>query len=506
MNTVVVFPNSLFEDNKLITKNSDVYLVEHPVYFSLYKYHKMKLVMHRATMKYYGDYIKKKYKCRVTYITHDKYSTMIKKVFNTKNMLDTYDPVDHLVMKDIKSLSKRYNTETTVHNTPLFLSKLPDLIDYKNKHKSKNSHYNHSSFYIWQRKRFNILVTKDKKPVGGRWSFDKENRDKYPADFKDKGDLRNRKMNRYVTEAVRYVSKNFADNVGESDYYLPVTHSEAKRHLTKFCKTRFKCFGPYQDAVKSDVVFGCHSVISTLINVGLLTPKYVITTLVNYGTKNKVPIASVEGIIRQIIGWREYVRMLYSLDRKLFEKNHFKHTKRLKSYWFNRITNKNSGMPMIDMLINRTVDNGYLSHIERLMFTGNLMLITKTRPQDAYKWFMTMFTDSYNWVMYANVYGMSQHSSGPVMMNRPYFSSSSYIVRMSDYTKSKKKYDKIVLNGKEYEWFEVWDALYYSFIADNKTEFSKNYSLASQVKHWSKKSKKEQGELRKTAKLYLKLY
>lgn len=507
METIIIFPNSLFEDNKLINKNTEVYIIEHSVYFTLFTYHKMKLILHRSTMRQYADYIKKKYKCTVNYIDYKEADKKLEQIFKSNKKIDLYDPVDHVLMKEIKSLTKKYKTDTIVHNTPLFLSTLEDLQSYK----KKNNNYVHNSFYIWQRKRLDILVTKDKKPQGGKWSYDVENRKPFPDNFDKKNKVFNPKKvtNKYIKEATIYVNKYFSNNPGDTDFYLPIDHSGAKRHLTKFMKDRFKCFGPYQDAVHQDIPFGCHSVISPLLNVGLLTPKYVVDQLQQYGKKYKVPLQSLEAIIRQIVGWREYVRMLYMFDRKTLEsKNYFKHKNKLKDFWYDKIEDyKNgSGFQVIDDMINKAIKHGYLHHIERLMYIGNFMLINKIKPIDVFKWFMEMFIDSYNWVMYANVYGMSQHSTGPLMMTRPYFSSSSYIARMSNYDKKKNKYEKIKLNEKEYEWFEVWDALYYNFIADNTSKFSKNYAISNQVNNWNNKSVSDKKEIKNIAKDYMKKY
>jgi deoxyribodipyrimidine photolyase-related protein len=501
MNTVFIFPNSLFQNNKLIKKGSNVYLIEHYVYFKLFNYHKLKLILHRATMKRYSDYIKKKYKCKINYINFDKnLNAVIKKIED--NEIHFYDPVDHLVMKDIKKLASKNKKKIIIHDTPLFLNSLRDLEKFKDKN------YSHNRFYIYQRKRLNILVKEDK-PIGGKWSFDVQNREPFPKNFDTTKNnfIPTKREDKYVSEAKRYIKKNFKNNPGSLDFYLPTDFNGAKAHLRKFMKERFKCFGPYQDAVSKKVPIGCHSLISPFLNIGLLTPKYVITSLEKFGKKDKVPLTSLEGILRQIIGWREYTRMLYIFERKSFEKkNHLGHRRKLKKYWFDQDLAPTTGFNNIDHMITKAMRYGYLHHIERLMYIGNFMLINKIHPKNCFKWFMELFIDSYNWVMYSNVYGMSQYSAGPIMMTRPYFSSSSYIDRMSDYKKLKNKYLKIKLGDEKLEWFEVWDALYYNFIALNRAEFKKNYAIARQVKHWDNKSKSEKSRLKRIAIEYMKKY
>ncbi len=491
MDTVLILPNQLFEDNNLINKNSHVYIYEHPIYFTKYKYHKLKLILHRATMKNYETYIVSKYKCKVTYINYDENLNIKGK------QIDLYDPVDHYAIKNLKMYTNKHNIKLFVHDTPLFLCTLNDLKKYLD----NGGTYHQTSFYIWQRKRLNILVTKDLKPIGNKWTFDVDNRSPFPQNFKKDAEF-SINTNKHIIEAQKYVEKHFPNNIGNTEYYLPIDHQKSKEHLKKFLKERLKCFGPYQDAVNKNIISGCHAVISPLLNIGLLTPKYVIYKILKYYEQYNVPLESVEAIIRQIIGWREIVRLMYMFKHKEMNKlNHFNHKKELGKEWYKGET----GMEPIDDLIQKVLKYGYAHHIERLMYLSNFMLLNKLDPNYVFDWFMTCFIDSYHWVMEANIYAMGQYSTGPLLMTRPYFSASNYIDKMSSYKKKKDIYKKIKLDG-EYEWFEVFDALYYNFINDNKKEFGKNYAISSAVNHWNNKGVKEQNRLLKIAKLYLKKY
>ena len=492
MNTILILPNQLFENNSLINNASYVYIYEHPVYFTKYKYHKLKLILHRASMKNYADYIKKKYKCKVKYI---EYNDQLN-IKNTK--IDLYDPVDHDVMRDLKEYAKKNNSTLFAHNTPLFLCNMEDLVDYLD----KGGKYHQTSFYIWQRKRMQILVTKDDKPIGGKWTYDSENRLPFPNNFNNDAKFKNNDSP-YVKEATRYVEKNFKNNPGETELYLPIDHVGAKLHLKKFLKERLKCFGPYQDAVSKDIIFGCHSVLSPLINIGIITPKYVVDEILEYYKSHKnIPLESIEGLLRQIIGWREIMRLMYMFKHKeMINMNHFKHKRKIGKDWYFK-----SDIGPINDLIKKLLKYGYAHHIERLMYLSNFMLLNEFDPDDVFEWFMVFFIDSYQWVMEANVYAMGQYSTGPLLMSRPYFSSSNYIDKMSSYKTKNDIYDKIKLGNEEYEWFEIWNALYYNFIDNNKKEFSKNYAVASSVSHWNKKSKLEQDKLLRIAKKYFKIY
>lgn len=493
----IIFPNSLFADNPFIDHKTVVYIVEHPVYFELFKFHKLKLILHRASMKYYEDYLKEKYKCRVKYI---EIGEKLEKELNKGVIVDFYDPVDHLVMKDIKRIAKKINLDLVIHDTPLFINTSADLDDYGEKDK-----YRHDDFYRWMRKRHDSLMNGNK-PRGGKWSFDTDNRKPFPANYKDLYNPR-KNTNKYVKEAIRYVNRNFPNNPGSIDFLLPIDHDGAKRHFKAFLKDRFKCFGPYQDAVDSDIDIGCHSFISPLLNIGLITPKYIIEEAEEYGIKKRIPIASLEGFIRQVIGWREFNYLLYEKKRvELAKGNHFNHRRMLPDVWFEGVSdNKTTGFHVLDDLIDKAHRLGYLHHIERLMYIGNWMLINKTHPDNVFRWFMELSMDSYNWVMYPNIYGMSQHSAGDIMTTRPYFSSSAYIDRMSDY-KRKKGECLIKIGEEEYEWYEIWDAIYYNFISENRKEFKKNYAISRQVKHWDNKDANEKKEIKKLTVAYNKYY
>lgn len=499
MKIILILPNQLFEHTTLITAATKVYIYEHPSYFTRYNYHKLKLVMHRATMKWYQSYVHATYGCSVTYLEYDyNLDDLFKKY--TNKQITMYDPVDHDVMKELNHLSKKYNIELVVHDTPLFLSTEKDLETYVN----DGGTYHQTSFYIWQRKRLHILIEKNGKPIGGKWTYDTANRLPFPLGFHQDAHFAAVK-NTYVVEAQKYINKNFKDNPGDVQVYLPIDHKGAKAHIKNFLQERLACFGPYQDAVSKEIIFGCHSVVSPLLNIGLITPQEVVDEIIVYYEKHKktVPLASVEGLIRQIIGWREVIRLMYLFKHKeMTHSNYFNHQRRVPQEWYTAKTQ----IEPIDDIIKKIMQYGYAHHIERLMYLGNFMLLNEYKPKEVYDWFMTLFIDAYPWVMQANVYAMSQYSTGPLLMTRPYFSASNYLDKMSSYKKRKNRYQKIILQGEEFEWYEIWDALYYNFINNNGREFAKNYATARSVSHWIKKSKEEKSRLLTLAKKWLDSY
>lgn len=503
MKIIIILPTQLFENPiilRTVGKSDIVILYEHPMYFTNYKYHKMKLVMHRATMKMYEDYLDK-YDCRIKYLSFDEnLLAFVKKNSDKLEQIKIYNPIDHNIFKQFEQLATKLNVVLEILDNESYLCTMNDFKSYLLESKGKNA-YIHRSFYAWCRKKFDILIDEGK-PIGGKWSFDTENRLSFPEKFKEKLIFGNKK-NKYLDDAKKYINTHFKSNHGDENYYLPVDFNETKKHFRKFLKERLNDFGPYEDAVSNKIIFGSHSVMSPMINIGLITPKYIIKeTTKYYETHKNIKIQSVEGYIRQLF-WREYCVFVYmTKNRELTNGNFFKHKNKLGKEWYTGKTQ----FELINDIIGKCLKYGWAHHIERLMYLGNFMLISKTDPKCVYKWFMEMFIDAYPWVMEPNIYGMTQFSAGNIMMTRPYFSSSNYINKMSTYKKKPSIYKKIKLGNESYEWYEVWDALYYNFVNDNSKYFSKNYSTANFVSNWKKKTKKEQNDLIKIARIYLKYY
>jgi deoxyribodipyrimidine photolyase-related protein len=194
-----------------------------------------------------------------------------------------------------------------------------------------------------------------------------------------------------------------------------------------------------------------------MLNIGLLSPSQIIDKAIAYARDHDIPVNSLEGFVRQILGWREYIRAVYTAkgttERK---KNYWSHQRKIPpSFW-----SGTTGIVPVDDAIKRLLSTGYNHHIERLMVLGNFMLLCEFDPDEVYKWFMEMYIDSYDWVMVPNVYGMSQYADGGMMSTKPYISGSNYIMKMSNYAKG--------------EWSEIWDALFWRFIYKHKEMFAKN--------------------------------
>jgi len=476
MKITLIFPVHLFEDNELLQDNSaKKIIIEDPVYFTKYDTHKLKLILHRASMKHYAD------KHKLEYIEFDKAEDFYK---NNKSDITCYDPVDYDVINNLKKYSKKNKFIIDLFETPAFISSYEDLETFHTNQKDKRFMHD-SQFYKWQRDRLKILTNlKNSKDSENRKPFLKNQKDVFvPVSS----------SNKYIKEATKYVEKHFPNNFGTSEHFFyPIDHNGAKEWLHNFIYTRFKKFGDFEDAIGSNVKFGFHSVLSPLLNIGLLTDKDVLDKVMLI--QHNIPLNSFEGFVRQIIGWKSCMRYFYEFYYdKQFGMNKLNHHRKLTSHFWKGTTQ----IPIIDDSIKKLHNTGYLHHIERLMVMGNFMLLCEIDPNDVFKWFM-LTIDAYQWVMVPNIFGMSQYADGGLLMTRPYFSSSNYILRMSDY---KNKY---ITPDSKYTWCEIWDGLYYRFIYKNYNMLKKIYATARSVAHWDKKTKEEQTKLLDIADYYFK--
>ena len=325
------------------------------------------------------------------------------------------------------------------------------------------------------------------KPEGGKWTYDDQNREKYPKDkIPPKIDFPEK--NEIFQEALTYVNSNFNDNYGtvNEDIIYPYNFKLAKDWLDSFLKTRFDEFGPYEDAVVKEKSILNHSVLSPLINVGLINPKNLVKSTLEYYYKNRIRINSCEGFIRQIIGWREFIRGVYICKgTEERNKNFWNFKKKIPKSFYDGTT----GIEPVDDTIKKINESGYANHIERLMIIGNFMLLCEFDPDDVYKWFMELFIDSYDWVMVPNVYGMSQFADGGLMSTKPYISGSSYVLKMSNYKKG--------------DWCSIWDSLFWNFIDKQRDFFKTNPRMRMLVSSFDRMDISKKGNLINTANNFL---
>ena len=426
----LILPNQLYDIGYLknIGNIKHIMLWECPHYFTAYAYNKKKLILHRASMKaYYNMLSKKGYK--ISYVEFDE------KLDENKEYL-LYNPLDN---PTLLGLPKNHKIVEDVIPNMLLTTKM--LEEYRRN--TKKFFFN--AFYMWSKKKLGIIP--------GIKSQDKENRlrIKNTIQIRQPYDdiIASKDVKEYVKEASEYVLKHFPKNHGNvNEFMYPINRVDALKWLKHFIKYKFKNFGPYQDFIDKDDKHLYHSLLSSLLNIGLIGPHDVISML----PKTGIPLNSYEGFIRQLF-WREYQYYCYRYFD--FSGNYFGNNKKLGKEWYDAKV----GIEPVDDAIKEAFDSGYLHHIKRLMVIGNYMNLSGISPKEGFRWFMEFSCDSYEWVMHQNVYEMVFCISGGGTMRRPYISSSNYIIKMSNYKKD--------------DWCKIWDDKYKAFVTKNKRKLWK---------------------------------
>ncbi len=447
-------------------KKINVFMREDKELCSYYQFHKQKIIFFLAAMRTYADELSKNRlhvhyeKIEDTFKSKLTFEQSLQK-FLTENKTisaSVYEIEDKFFEKRLIALFAKVKINLQIIQSPMFLTSR----DQFKKYLSPSKRPFMKVFYEKQRVALKILIEKDLSPIGGQWSFDAENRQPLPNKI-NPPDVARIKPSQHVKDVCLQTDKLFSDHVGKSEqFWLPVSRKEAHTWLDQFTQERLTQFGPYEDAIPEHSTFVFHSVLTPFLNVGLLTPDEIVHAVLTHYKKAKVPIASVEGFIRQVIGWREFIRGIYqNFSDKQETTNYFKHTKKLKPCWYDGTT----GITPLDTTIKKTVQFGYAHHIERLMVVGSLMLLLEIEPAEAHKWFMEMFIDSSDWVMGPNVYGMALFSDGGIFATKPYFCGSNYYKKMGLY-----KIDA----ASQKQWADGVDGLYWGFIEKHKDFFLKN--------------------------------
>lgn len=295
--------------------------------------------------------------------------------------------------------------------------------------------------------------------------------------------------NKYISEAQDYTNQYFPNNIGTlgNTINYAVGFQESEKWLNQFLENRFTEFGDYEDAIVHNELLLNHSLLSPMLNVGLLTPKHILEYSLKFSLANGVPINSLEGFVRQIVGWREFIRGIYvTKGREERTRNYWGFTKKIPKSFYDGTT----GIFPVDETIKKVLKTGYCHHIERLMVLGNFMMLCEFDPNEVYRWFMELFIDSYDWVMVPNVYGMSQFADGGLLATKPYISGSNYLMKMSDYPKG--------------DWQITWDALFWRFLDTHRYFFLQNPRLGMLVKTFDKWSESKKESIHKNADLCLK--
>ncbi|MDP3886721.1 cryptochrome/photolyase family protein [Hydrogenophaga sp.] len=352
-------------------------------------------------------------------------------------------------------------------------------------------------FYREMRREHGVLMD-GKAPVGGQWNFDADNRKSYPkagpgwipepAHFAPDATTR---------EVIALVQARFPDHPGQLEHFgWPVTPEQAQQALQHFVDERLECFGSYQDAMWTDTPFGWHSLLSVALNLHLIDPRDVIRAAEAAHHERGLPLASVEGFIRQILGWREFIRGVYWLDMPgMKTANHFGHQRALPRWYWTGQTH----MACMQDTIGQTLKHGYAHHIQRLMVTGQFALLAELQPQQVADWYLAVYVDAVEWVELPNVAGMALFANGGRFTSKPYVASGQYISRMSNHCRG-CRYQPDQRTGPN---ACPMTTLYWNFLDRHETELAASPRTALMVRNLTRLSPAEREALRQQAALTL---
>ena len=468
----IVLGNQLFPLNHIQDfKSCHFFMAEDYDLCTYFKFHKHKLIFYLSAMREYKDaLIKNKYKCtycqldgqKVNHKYEDKLELFINK--NKIKKLKIFEIPDSFFRNRIVNFCKKKNIDLEIIQSPMFMSDRALLKEYFEKNKKPFL----NNFYKLQRINQNILI-KNNLPTGGKWSFDEDNRKKLPKNIQIPP-IKLPSENKNIKDVKILIDEKFKKHPGNiSGFLIPTNRETALNWLQSFFKDRFKNFGDYEDALTTESNLVFHSLLSPLLNIGLLVPSEVIQEALKYHKKNKIPLNSFEGFIRQILGWREFIKGTYDkYENQMVKGNFWNHKRKLTSSWYTGTT----GIDPLDHFIKEVNACGYTHHIPRLMVISNIMNLAGIHPKEIYRWFMEMFVDSSDWVMVPNVFSMGTFSDGGIFATKPYICGSNYILKMSNFKKG--------------EWCDIVDGLYWSFIERNMSEIKKNYRMSMMANAYKK--------------------
>ncbi|BAM02964.1 cryptochrome/photolyase family protein [Phycisphaera mikurensis] len=488
----VVLGNQLFEAKHWTQAGVDpagtpLFMAEDLGLCTYFRHHQHKLVLFLAAMRSHRDALQKA-GFDVAYRAFGDEDAEPETPYLQKlgAWLDTLGSVEELVLFEVEDRWFEAELEAWADarglglaflQSPMFLTSREQFAEYLEDADGKPFM---ARFYQRQRRRLKLLMDDWGRPVSGKWSLDHENREKLPAGV-EVPETSWAKPTTHVRDVCRVVADRFAGHPGDvGNFWLPTTRKQALAWLKAFLDDRFERFGPYEDALSNRDPVLFHSALSPVLNLGLLTPREVVAAAVDHARKHEeaagepFPLNSLEGFVRQVIGWREFVRGVYGhFDEEQDGSNRWdNHRKPTRAWW-----DGTTGVPPLDDAIRKANRLGWTHHIERLMVMGNLFNLCEIEPREAHRWFMEMYVDSSDWVMGPNVYGMGLCSDGGIFATKPYICGSSYLVKMSD---SYKK------TGKGNAWADAVDGLYWRFIDKHRDFFNANPRMAVMVGTYDK--------------------
>ncbi|MHA7880463.1 MAG: cryptochrome/photolyase family protein [Saccharospirillum sp.] len=392
------------------------------------------------------------------------------------------EPGEHRLMADMATWSERLGSPVEILEDRRFLVSLDEFAGWADGKKQLRMEF----FYRWMRQRTGLLMTDDNQPEGGQWNFDADNRQRW------KGDPTPPEPLTFTTDAIdeavmSTVEREFKESWGDIHPGLwPVTREQALA-LLRHAMANLGHFGDFQDAMANDEPWLFHTRLSAALNMGLLDPREICEHAADLYYRNKAPLNAVEGFIRQVIGWREFVRGLYWLYRLHEPNNALQHDTPLPHYYWSGETR----MQCVRQAVTQTRQYAYAHHIQRLMVTGNFALIAGLDPEAVSQWYLSVYIDAFQWVERPNTIGMALHADGGRMTSKPYAASGQYIHRMS--------------NHCQHCWYDVkqstglracpFNGLYWHFLMRHQSRFRSNGRMGLMYRNLDKKPEAEQAAL-----------
>lgn len=400
------------------------------------------------------------------------------------------EPSEYRVLKNFQN--HKFNVPIEIRQDDRFLCTHNEFYDWANGRKQLRMEF----FYREMRKKYTILMEHGK-PEGGQWNYDNENRKpakdgmSIPKTFSVEPDSITR-------EVMDLVSENFSNHFGDmGPFHFAVTRKQALLALNQFIEKRLVNFGDYQDAMIEGEPWMYHSHISFYLNCGLLLPLECVNAVENAYHEGQVPLNAAEGFIRQIIGWREYVRGIYWLKMPEYEvENFFEVSGKLPPLFWGGETKMNC----LRQCVKETKENAYAHHIQRLMILGNFALLSGLSPDEVNEWYMIVYADAYQWVELPNVTGMILFGDGGLLASKPYAASGTYINKMSDYCK-KCHYKVSLKNGPDACPFNY---LYWDFLSRNQEKLKSNNRLGFVYKNLDRMNDEKIEAIKKDSRRFLK--
>ena len=458
--------------------------------------HKIRIAFFFSAMRHFADDLKNS-NVTVHYVMLDapnnrgSFRAEIKRWFHKTRpqRLICVRPGDHRVLESVQKGAKSLNCELDVRPDRHFISTVDDFTAFAKGRKSLLL----ETFYRKMR-RDNDILMKAKDPVGGKWNFDKDNRGvfgkKGPPKIKSP---RSFQPDQTTQEVLNLVEREFPDSPGRlQNFDYPVTHEQALDALRDFVTYRLEHFGTYQDAMVTSHPYLYHSRLSCVLNLHLLDPRQTIDSAIQAYRDKKAPINSVEGFVRQILGWREFVRGVYWLKMPDYgDMNALQADLPMPAFMWTADTEMNC----IRYCIRQLIDHAYAHHIQRLMVMGLFALLLGVRPYDVHRWHLSMYADAIDWVSLPNVLGMSQYGDGGIVGTKPYAASGSYISKMSDYCTD------CIFDPRESIRKNAcpFTTLYWDFLARNRNRLKNNPRMGLQFRNLDRKGDEEMNKIRKMA-------